>query len=88
MSPNKINTATLQPINKHFYRTQLHNNYKLDEDILKTLIKRDILPLILIKNIEVVIHYNKFKTPNLVINNNNSSPLIEVLPKIKRYISI
>ena len=47
MSANKIDTATLQPINKDiiilFHRNQMHYNYKLDENILKTLIKRNIL---------------------------------------------
>ena len=34
---------------KHFYRNQLHYNYKSDEKVLKTLIHKNILPLILIK---------------------------------------
>ena len=58
----------------------MHYNYKSNEKILKTLIHRNILPLILIKKIELTIYYNKFKTSNLVIKN-NSSPLIGVLQK-------
>ena len=48
MSADKINTATHQSINKNiiklFYRNQMHHNYELDENILKTLIKRRIFP--------------------------------------------
>ena len=44
MSANKINTATIQPtLIKLFYRKQMHYNYKLHENILKTFIKRNIL---------------------------------------------
>ena len=39
------NTPTnKQKIIKLFYRSLMHYNYKLDENILKTLIKRNILP--------------------------------------------
>ena len=48
MLANKINTAPLQPVNKHlsnfFTAAKMHYNYKLDENILKTLIQRNILP--------------------------------------------
>ena len=48
MSTYKINTAMLQPINKKlsnfFYRIQMYYYYKLDENIFKSLIKRNILP--------------------------------------------
>ena len=48
MLANKINTVTLPPINKHlsnfFYRNQMHYNQKLNENILETLIQRNILP--------------------------------------------
>ena len=48
MLANKINMVTLHPVNKplsnFFYRNQMHYNYKLDENILKTLIQRNILP--------------------------------------------
>ena len=45
------------------------------------LIKRNILPTHPNKkDIKLIIYYNKFKTSNLVINN-NSSPLIGVLQK-------
>ena len=47
MLANKINTASLNPINKYlsnffFYRNEMHNS-KLDENILPTLIQRNIL---------------------------------------------
>ena len=62
----------------------MHYNYKLDENILKTLIQRNILTT---DPNKLIIYYNKFKTSNLVINN-NSSPLIAVSQKNKCYISI
>ena len=47
MLANKINTVPLHPVNKHlsnfFYCNQMHYNYKLDENILKTLIQGNIL---------------------------------------------
>ena len=46
MLTNKINTVPHHQVNKHlskiFYRNQMHNNYKLDENILKTLTQRNI----------------------------------------------
>ena len=44
MLANKINTATLQTFIKLFYCNQMLYNYKLDENILKTLIHKNILP--------------------------------------------
>ena len=61
---------------KLFYHNQMHYNYKLDENILKTLIQRNILPT----DPNEKINYNKFKTYNLVIKN-NSSPSIGVSQK-------
>ena len=63
-----------------FYRNQMHNNYKSDEKILKTLIHKNILPTDPNKKIKRIIYYNKFKTSNLFIRN-NSSPSIGVLQK-------
>ena len=84
MLANKINTVLLHPVNKglsnFFYRNKIHYNYKLDENILKTLIQRNILPTDPNKEIKFIIYYNKFKTSNLVINN-KSSPSIGVLQK-------
>ena len=40
----------------------MHYNYKLDENILKTLIKRNILPTDPNKKIKFIIYHNKFKT--------------------------
>ena len=56
-------------------------NYKLNENILKMLIKRNILPTDPNKKIKLMVYNNKFKTSNLVINNNFST-LIGVLQKI------
>ena len=60
----------------------MHYNYKSDEEILKTLIHRNMLPTDPNKKIKLIIYYN-----NLVIRN-NSSPLIGVLQKKQWYISI
>ena len=84
MLANKINTVSLHPVNKHlsnfFYRNQMHYNYKVYKNIFKMLIQRNILPTDPYKKIKLIIYYNRFKTSNLVINN-NSSPLIRVLLK-------
>ena len=45
MLANKINTVTLQQaFIKRFYCNKMHYNYKLDENIFKTLIQKNILP--------------------------------------------
>ena len=64
----------------------MHDNYKSDEKILKTLIQRNILPTDPNQKIKLI-YYNKFKTSNLVIKN-NSSPSIGVLQKKQHYILI
>ena len=51
----------------------------IDENTLKTSIKRNILPTDPNKKVKLI-HYNKFKTFNLVIDY-NSSPAIGVLQK-------
>ena len=58
----------------------MHYNYKLDENILKTLIERNIFPTVLNKKIKLITYHNEFKVYNLVINN-NFSPEIGVLQK-------
>ena len=75
-----ITPSSQQTYIKLFYRNQMHYNYKSDEKILKTLIHRNILPTDPNKKIKLIIHYNKFKTSNLVIRN-NSSRSIGVLQK-------
>ena len=45
-------------IKRFFYRNQMHNNYKSDEKILKTLIHRNILPTDPNKKIKLIIYYN------------------------------
>ena len=83
MLANKINTATLHPINKHlsncFFHNQMHYNYKLDENIFKMLIQKNILPIDPNKKVKLIF-YNKFKTSNLVTNS-NFSPSVGVLQK-------
>ena len=49
MLANKINSPTFHPVNKHlpnfFYSDQMDYNYKLDGNIFKILIQRNILPI-------------------------------------------
>ena len=58
----------------------MHYNYKSDEKILKTLIRRNIFPTDPNKKVKLIVYYNKFKSFNFVIKN-NSSPSIGVLQK-------
>ena len=44
---------------KHFYRNQMHYNYKSDEKLLKNLIHRNILPTDPNKQIKLIIYDNK-----------------------------
>ena len=50
----------------------MHYNYKLDENILKTLIQGNILPTDPNKKIKLIIYNNKSKTSNLLIKYNSS----------------
>ena len=49
----------------------MHYNYEFDENILKTLIRRNILPTNPNKNFKLI-YFNKFKISNLIINHNSS----------------
>ena len=53
----------------------MHYDYKLDENILKTLIQRNKLPTDPNEKMKFIICYNKFKTSNFVLNNNSSSSI-------------
>ena len=64
------NQTNKQKFIKHFYRNQMHHIYKLDQNISKTLIKRNILPLVQLKKIKPI-YKNKVKTSNFVFNNNS-----------------
>ena len=58
----------------------MHKNYTLNENILKTLIKRNIHPTDPYKKLKLIIYNYKFKTFNLVINN-KSPPRLEFYKK-------
>ena len=86
---NKIKNVSQQnrrgniPLNKqifiqHFYRNWRHCNCNLDENISITLIQRNIL--LSYPNKKKNLYYDKFKTTNM-INNNNFTPSIGVLQK-------
>ena len=52
----------------------MHFNYKLKEQAITNIIKRHIKPTK--KQIELIIYYTKFKTPNLIVKNNTNSAKI------------
>ena len=63
-----------------YYNGQMHPNYIKDEKALTNIIRRYITPTDPNKHLRFIIYYKKFKTANLVINN-NSSPQINKLQK-------
>ena len=58
-----------------YYKNQFHSNYKIDEHILKKPYPKKCSPYNPTKKVTLIIHYNKFKTSNLIISNSSSSPL-------------
>ena len=58
---------------KIYYEGQYHANYKLDENILKQIIKNNIRPCKQICEIKLMIYYKNKKTSNLVMKNNITS---------------
>ena len=68
----QCNTPTQkQKLMKHFYHKQMHYNYKPDENILKTLIKRNIFSGRK-KKIKLIIYYQFKFTLGDCISENNS----------------
>ena len=55
-----------------YYKNQFHINYKIDENILKNLIHKNVLPIDPIKKVRLIIYFKKFKTSNLIISNSTS----------------
>ena len=74
LTDNNLNQK--QSIN-FYYKKQFHSNYKIDEQILKNLIHKNVLPTDPTKKVRLIIFNNKFKTSNLIIFN-NASPSIEL----------
>ena len=56
-----------------YYKNQVHNNYKRDEQILKNRIQKNVLPTNHTKKVRLIIYDNKFKTSNLIMSNKSSS---------------
>ena len=54
----------------------MHNNYKLDEQEITNIIKRHIKLIEKEKQLKLIINYTKFKTSNLIVENNTSSAKI------------
>ena len=57
-----------------YYRNQMYNNYKLDEQAITNIIK----PIKMQKQIKLIIYYTKFKTSNLIVKNNTNSAKIHL----------
>ena len=51
----------------------MHYSYKLDEEAIINIIKRQIKHIEKQKQIKLIIYYSKFKTPNLIFKNNINS---------------
>ena len=52
----------------------MHENYKVDEQVITKIIHWHIKPTEPQKQIKLTIHYTKFKIPNLTVKNNTNSP--------------
>ena len=48
----------------------MHENYKLDEQMIMNIIHRLIKPTETQKQIKLIIYYTKIKTSNLIVKNN------------------
>ena len=55
-----------------FYCNQFHCNYKQDETTMKTLIRQHISAVDPTSEVKLIIYYRKFKTQNLLLDNNPS----------------
>ena len=53
--------------------TQMHKNYKIDEQVITNIIHRYIKPIKNQKQIKLIIYYTKFKTWNHIVKNNTNS---------------
>ena len=62
------------------YYNQRHPNFRLDEKILKNKIHRYISPIDNNNRIRFIIYYKKFRTFNLVVNN-NYFPFTKIIEK-------
>ena len=49
-----------------YYKKQFYRNCKIDEHVLKNLIRKNVLPTDPTKKVRLIIYYNKFKTSNLI----------------------
>ena len=58
-----------------FYKNQWHENYKIEERIIKNIIKTNIKCKQSNDKINIIIYYKSIKTSNLVIKNNPSTSL-------------
>ena len=56
----------------------MHNNYKLDEQAITNIIKRYIKPIKKQNQKKLLIYYTKFKTSNLIVNNNTNPVKIQL----------
>ena len=59
---------------KLYYQNQMHTNYKIDEKILRNIIKSNVICTDPSNKIDLIIYYKNRKANNLVMKNNISPP--------------
>ena len=58
-----------------FYKSQYHSNYKIEERIIKNIVKTNVKPIQTDSKVNIIVYYKNPKTCNLVIKNNLSPPV-------------
>ena len=58
-----------------FYKSQYHSNYKIEERIIKNIVKTNVKPTQTDSKVNIIFYYKNPKTCNLVIKNNLSPPV-------------
>ena len=57
-----------------YYRNQMHDNYKIDEKVVKEIVKNHVKCIDSNYKINLIVYYKNRKTSNLVVKNNLSPP--------------
>ena len=73
LNKKMTNKTTINNNIKIFYKNQFHENYKMDERIIKNIIENNVKCRNQNNNIKLIFFYKNLKTSNLVIKNNLSS---------------
>ena len=76
---NKLHSTPTTPTNKItvYYQNQMHNNYKIDERVIKSIIKNHTSCIKDNMKLNTIIYYRSKKTCNLVMKNNISPAITE-----------